>query len=1185
MNLPEPPLKDRIRQSIGVKDNGSLLSVLKSAIQQPGRRGRRERILEINAGIVESALELDRPDLLLYLQDLSHENLGNLFSTLLNQYIRTRNDAWFDATIALTRKLEKKSDQSGVQARLCQMLIEAGSVSSDRQLIERGISLFTQISFRKYQSGLLSQISPVLIDWAVKQEDTQFLRSLHAMTTSIADVSGKSEIHVRIATAMAAIGIAQGELAIWAESIRIAAGIRQKSRRQNCIGMIVSTAVPSPLFGKIRDILDAVSVLPDVPENVLHEVIASVLNQVLTQENDHDAIRKIISDLVRDMPSVEPTIVAVLLNRTENTGDSWFFSQAIGLQSGKTVNQVHMVREFVKAALAVFRTSGGTDTLHQVVPAVVASCTPATASRILLRIVQVLLDKGELSEALSVFVQAQKGKEKNPLYDECSTTLIKHAIVANKITQVQEMLAIQPGNRQWSGAIYRAVADICKQHAFSVISANADTLAVAMTLHPQRDQLVLDSITFLIRRGFLETSDPDVLIRLTRSIGDSAIRERALSNIVIRVAKLGVATRSRDYLQRAVGLSCLIEETRTRSLTLTAVIDEATMLAVDDGDIGLLRRMREWSASLLSRGGESVAFANIIDGMITYAGNLRCPAALDEAYEIAQEIQDLALKKEITDRIIESYVRIGCLLVYDLGDPPGREEFTRIFRLFLRGLEILTKRGPSEEQSLMIAHIIDIILDSSKERFRIDLVPALILFDLEIREATERDAMAIRIASFVRTLAGQPESTDPYESIVQVLLRVRCVTEDPILLDLLRQTVDQIKDPFVRYLQLCHLARLYLVAGKQNDAQDLLDRVRNGIEDVSGQYRQVILLSECTIHYTRIAQKPADTALNAALAILQSTDYDPDAVAARHLIEAIARFNTAYSDEKFIGMAQEIASRINDPGDLADALLPVYRMAVKMPKLRHSIVHQLMETADAIDIPIQKVPLLLNLAEEMIRYRDTKEVSILLVRGMETASQVQISFLADSFRNRIAGLYIQLYKETDRDSFLVKAEAVIAKIGHEEIRLSASGLHEKISAELPPLYLEIKNLAERMVAERYNPAQVIGLENLVRSVQDRSVIARYFCTIAIIFNSTGKTRLARHFHEAALSEASVVRPLSRRAYVLCDLALILDAAGCRTKAQALMDRAIDAATGIRQFSDRDEVFDGLAAAMRWMRED
>ncbi|OPY36373.1 MAG: hypothetical protein A4E35_01912 [Methanoregula sp. PtaU1.Bin051] len=1185
MNSPPSQILDRIRRSFPVHDTGELSALIEEEINNTGRRARKDRIKEINAVLLESALELDSPGLVRLIKDISHENLRALFSALLGQYTSTRNEAWFDTIINLIDGMEKKGDQSEIQAWLCLKLIEAGSSSKDQILITRGLDLFSRITFRKYRSEILIQISPFLIDWAVSEGDVSFLRSLQSMTGEIADISKQSVIHARLATAIAAIGIRDDDIAVWCEGIRAAAVIRQKTRRKACFAMIVKAAVDSPVFKKISDIPATAAFLPDLDPSLIHEVVGAILQQVLLHETDRELITKILENLAQQLPSERLVIVSSLLRQAEADGDSWFFMQAAGLQETMGAGTHYPIRHFLRAALSVVRVTGNSDALRLIVPAVASSCPTTESAKILLQIVQVLLSQGELSEALTIFTGIKSEGRRNPQYDECITAIWKHAVITDRVAEVDVELKKLEDTRQWSDAIQRAVDDICKQHPFSEVAEHAGSLAAAIALHPENDQLLSDSVNHLIQRGFLDSADPDVLIRLTRPISDPIIREQTLSTIVIRVARQGVSRRSRDFLQQAVGLSCFIEDEKTRTSTLTAIIDEATMLAVTDRDLDLLRRMREWSASLLPHDSGTAAVAKIIEGMIRYAADSRYPPALDEAYRISSDITDPALRDDVTERISESYVRIGCQLLHDMGNQSSPDDFLSLFRLFEQGLAILTGPDRKDDPSLKIARIIDIILDSSKERFRIDTIIPLALYALEIRQTYERDAMLLRIAPMIRLHTDRTGSTDPYDGIVEVLLHIPYIPRNTVLLDLVQRVAEYIRDPFTRLNRLSVLAGLNLRAGRKEQAQALLDHIIGSLGTVSGEYRKVVLLAECSIHYSSVSVERALDMVKKAIEMLKVTDYDPESYARLRVISALTRLNEMKPDPALIKAAMEIPGQISEPVDRISAMFLVYRMAAGMPEYRSRIVRQIRKVGDEVAASAVRAPLLLDLADFLIQDKEYASAADLLKQISDTADAIEIPFLADTVRSRIAQAYVLIGTWHDNKTCFSEAADIIRAIGHEDIRVFASGLHGKIRTEVSPLFRDIRELAGRMATERYNRAQLDGLETMILSVQDRGLAVRYLCGTAILFRNAGKTRLARYFFDRALSEAGVIRPLSRRAYILCDCALMLHKSGCAEKAQEVVGLAIDAATGIRRFADRDEVFDNLAAAVRWMQEE
>jgi hypothetical protein len=147
---------------------------------------------------------------------------------------------------------------------------------------------------------------------------------------------------------------------------------------------------------------------------------------------------------------------------------------------------------------------------------------------------------------------------------------------------------------------------------------------------------------------------------------------------------------------------------------------------------------------------------------------------------------------------------------------------------------------------------------------------------------------------------------------------------------------------------------------------------------------------------------------------------------------------------------------------------------------------------------------------------------------------------------------------------------VLNQIGHESIDRSSH-------------YLKIKTYIEKISTESYGSGQIDVLERLIRSDSHRGKVVQHFCNAAVLLKNYGKNKIAKRMVEAAIDEASIIRPLSRRAYVFCDIALILHSAGCVEEEHTIIDMAVNTATNIRQFHIRDEVFDNLAYAMRYMQ--
>ena len=92
--------------------------------------------------------------------------------------------------------------------------------------------------------------------------------------------------------------------------------------------------------------------------------------------------------------------------------------------------------------------------------------------------------------------------------------------------------------------------------------------------------------------------------------------------------------------------------------------------------------MRVWSSELLEDSLAANAMANIIDGVIQYAVSRRSPTVLEEAFRIAIDISDPVLKTQQFEKIAESFVKIGCILLNepDSGQTPWilPQKYTRL---------------------------------------------------------------------------------------------------------------------------------------------------------------------------------------------------------------------------------------------------------------------------------------------------------------------------------------------------------------------------------------------------------------------------------------------------------------------------------------------------------------------------
>ena len=789
---------NNLQKVLPPEDWKSLESVVTGIEKTQGRRARKNIVADLNRIIIDTALKNNKPELLLALQEIQSNEIDELFSRIIRQYITTKDNRWLKAVFSLSEKINKKSNQSRVFAIIARDLIDAGVSESTPELIDQGMIILDRISFRKYRSDIMIDIIPLLIVWAITTRDQKILYTSLFLIEEIGDISKRAVLHAELAKALATIAILEKDRASFYDSIRSATAIHQKIRRQDCITGIIEKGAKS-VFGKeMADIPEFMGNFTEVSHEAYLEIISALTEQLLEKVKDKKLIISILKQLCSDKPDVTGTIVIDLLKKAERSGDPWFLSTAMDLQQHISVTEVYPIREMVRAGISVAHNSNNMQVLSGLIPVINKHCNTNVISRIYLQFSQIMLSSGDFSSALGIFGKIDHETENLSPYAECLIHLLKEGILNDSIPLIYNNILVKLNKDIVNNAIYRATIEVSKECAFKDLISHILSIRNLILLHPKQDHLLLESITILVDRGFLDSYDPGILIRLAESIREQSLKERAISNIVIKIAKIGVRAKNRDFLQRAVGLTCEIDGQNTRSAALSSIIDEASILAAQQGDLDLLLRMKEWSNSLLEKDLASYAMANIIDGVIKYAIDKQSCEALEEAYLIADDINDPSLKAQLFERIAECFVKIGCIILKKSQYPTTGKDYKLIFLPFERGLEIIKNNIKSPQISLKIAGIIDIIISYSKTCNNLDYIIPLAMYAVEIENSYERDAMMSRIISSLHEDITHPNSTDPYETMAFLLRRNEISDSNPLVIGLMYRILQLINDPYVR---------------------------------------------------------------------------------------------------------------------------------------------------------------------------------------------------------------------------------------------------------------------------------------------------------------------------------------------------------------------------------------------------
>jgi hypothetical protein len=1173
-----------IQNALPTEERDTLEVFIAGLQSQQGRRAKKNIVHEANRLITDAALKNNKPELLMALREIQENENDDLFSRIIKQYIVTKDSSWLNKIFSLSEKIAKKSNQSRIFAMIARDLIDAGVSNANQDFIDQGMIILDRISFRKYRSDIMIDIIPLLIVWAITTRNQKLLHTSLHLIEEIGDISKRAVLHAELAKALATTAILEKDRQSYFDSLFNAARIHQKIRRHDCISIIIEKGAKS-IFGKeMQDILPFLQNFNELPYDAYLEIISSLTEQLLERVKDKEQIIVVLESLCSKKPEVTGTIVIDLLKKAERSGDPWFFSSAMNLQKHISDKDDYPIREMVRAAISVSKNSGNVLVLTDLMPVIENHCDPTFLSRIYLQFSQIMLSSGDFNAALGLFGKIRHESESFPQYTECLILVLKEGVLNDSIPLINKNILTKLNPDTTNSGIYRAVIEVSKDYSFKDIITHILSVRNLILLHPRQDHLLLESLTILVDRGFLDFHDPEILIRLAESINEQPLKERAISNIVIKIAKIAVKSKNRDFLQRAVGLTCEIDGQNTRSATLSSIIDEASILAAQQGDLDLLLRMKEWSTSLLEEDLAAFALANIIDGVIKYALDNQSYEPLDEAYSIAEDINDPSLKVQLYERIAECFVKIGCIILKNQNTPGLQKDISDIIPPFSRGLEILRQNIRTPQISLKLAGMIDIIISYSRSSNNPEYIIPLAMYVVEIENSYERDAMVSRIISSLNEDIAHPNTTDPYETVAFLLRRNERGKSNPVILKIRGRILRMISDPYIKLRGLCKLADLLIKINSKRQAQEILEDVYNNLEGLLANYQKILILSYLATLYCQIDPRIASDYLLLGIRRLDTVEFDKDAISRRQIIYAIIRIHAIRPDPKWLEIAIQVVQKIDNPAEYINSLIAVYNLTRENEKRRAELIDAMNLAVDRISSPYEKASTLLNIIP-LAMQNSSEELSLVLLKKTEAmTNKINIQSIADSIRNNIADIYYTLYQKSEDKKILSLAIQITKTIDDDEMRyhhLSQLGYTEMY--EIPPQYVKIKSLSEKMSEEGIHPNQIVTLERLVRTVADRGKEACFFCNLAIHFKNNGEEKLSKRMIQNSIKEARIIRPLSRRSFVMCDIALKIYAAGCERSAQEILDLAIDAATNIRQSTTRDEVFDELGLAIKLMQ--
>ncbi|TAJ44175.1 hypothetical protein [Methanofollis fontis] len=1172
------------------RGNEDEIEVLLSDISQIPRRKEKKELLEtIHATILETAFRENHPELARLPVILPKNEIYDYIHRATHHFIDTKEPAWLNAVYDLAESLDRKSSQSQILSEVTKNLIESGVDHADADLIEAGMKTFHQISFRKYRSAILMDIVPLHIVWSITIRDTTLLKEALGLIEGIGDISKRSLLQSEVTKAIGRIGIAKREFNLIIDALRDAAGIKQKIRRTNSIDSIIGQVWKSPLGSSISDIPAVLARMEGLEEEQISEITAALIGEKIRRAHDKGAVISHLEEVLKEYPFTLQATITELLKAAEHFGDPYYLESALRFNTQLSPSDEVQIREIIRAGISVVERTGEAKFLLDIVPIVEEAVTGPRAYAIYLQLVHTMLQRGAFTHAVDIYTRITSFTEliqTGTQFWDTSVMLVSAGVLRDRVDQIRDQVFARMDTETRENLIQRSIADICKHTSLGEIIHHISSLVALAGMHRHRDEQLLMAIDLLIERRFIETLDPSYLVEIARQISNTGISGIAVSRIVTNIADFGVSHRNRDYLQRAVGLTCEIRGQKTRSEALCSVIDRAADLAVNQGDLTLLKRMRSWTDPLLEKEYGLYTTGNIVLGMVKYGIDKKAPHALENAYDIAGEIDDPSLRQQLYEQIIEGYIRVGCLMMREAISAENRDLLETRISVFRRATDILRVTVTERRYSIRIARGIDIITEYVHQTKNPYYSIPLVMFVLEIKSAVERDAMITRVATEFEPYIDDVASTDPYEMMAFLLQRLEHAKGLPEVMELTRSLLMRIGNLYTRFSGMCTLAEGYLRLHDTERAAEILGDVRRGTADMGIPHERALILSDSAGLIARIDIDAGYESFEEAFTLLPEIDPEMGGIVRKHLVFSLVSLHALRADETNTAIAIRLINAIEEPVDFVNSLVAAFGIVIQGGQTQ-DVMESIYAGIDEIPLAYDRASMLLSVVPIAQKYGENGDAERLLREATNLTDEIMIPLVAAMVRKGICQMYLMLSTAEHNEDYRNEGIRVIETIEEEIIRhriFQQLGLKDE-KGITDPAYKRLMEATQEMLAATPNHPDLSSIEYLIESLSDRAQRARYCFELFLLLHEAERERAADAILLFGLDEASIIRPLSRRVYVLCDLALSLHEAGERKKSRDIIGMAVNAATNIRQDDLRDEVFNELDVAMRIIQEE
>jgi len=1141
--------------------------------------------------LLTEAFERKKPEFIDFGIDGKIKNPGDIALQCVEEYLISGDERWLERSDRLLNQVERKSQKSRFVASIGERFIDEGKKRGELALIKKGVAFIRAIDFKKNRSEAIKKIIPGLTKYAADIQDRDLLIICSDVIQEIREMSTQSILNLQIIDAFALIGISNRDQRILDEAFRRATEIPQQGLGEEAFKTIFERIAAWNGAELLVDISGFIlSNLEQIKPEGRNEYILAFTTVLISKKRENASLTTDLNTLFEVAPDYHQDIIAIIFKEIVDDSNGYILDALLSeMKKDITPYGDGQLRRLVQIAVAQEEYPPRHKQLLDIYQIIKDKTFIHLNTRAIFQFIEKLSAAGYAKEAhlllASIIEQGEVWAGKGI---QAATILLERSIRDGNTSDAEEFLFPLLSDQQevLDDLIINSQIAHLKQEGIRAIKDGEEILLHLSSYHSSPDDSIVQMLSTLIDTEYIIHQHNAVLLDLVEQINDPMRQDQSIAQIIIKIAREGVNETNRDIIQQAVAIGCMINDEKTRSDAIVQIIYEITSLAIVQGDLNLLVRVKTWWKDLLTGEFQAIANETIIEGMIQFAREMSSTEALITVHEMIRTLTDIKKRREHLESCISTYITIGCKRLEQSVILTSVESLEWALEPFSTAITILKNEIESQDQARSITIGTDIILEYSQKTDPAPYIIPISMLILEVDDSINRRSIILRCSTRLRTLSNRIDMnmSNPYETIATIIQSFPITSQSITALGLIRRIVSTIEDPFLRSIKLCDSARAHIDIGEINTAGDILLQIRYGIDELDAEEAHEILTRSAVL-LTEMNSISSRECIVEALHRIQKVSPETKDHARRQLATAIVAYTEMFGEASDLPDPERLLHNITDPIEFVYAAIPVLKLISDYAKKR-DLIKKAYEKMYAIPIHYDRATLLIDFAfsSEIQMPWEDKETCI---RSAILASEsIQVPFIIATIKKRIITHLFNEYSSNQESHVGELIIELLESISDETVRISiAEDLGLMVMLGSTDLQTDIPRIIlEQHLNEGGRITDNALIERKIQKIHDRGIRAQYYLGIAMLIRRRSQSRKVERLIQQAIREASIIRPLPRRAYILCDLALVSFVNGEYEHGGNLFDMAMATATNIITPEVREEVISELYVAMQLIQE-